>query len=108
VFTNGGGIHYCYKSAVEGTTYYLGMKGKGNVGCIGSFYTDTNCMGNGVGPDFFNLAPTGSAGWTDSGIQSATAGSGAHSIDIQCFDNGGGGSIDQIYLNAGSSTGFGG
>jgi hypothetical protein len=33
-FVDGGGVHYCFKAAVEGTTYYLGMKGKGYVGCI--------------------------------------------------------------------------
>jgi hypothetical protein len=107
-FVSSGGVHYCFKSATEGITYYLGMKGKGNVGCVGSFYTETNCSGSGAGSEWFNLAPTGSTTWMDATPQVATAGTGAHSIDIRCFDNGGGGAIDQIYLNAGSATGFGG
>lgn len=107
-FTGGGSADYCFGSAVAGTTYYLGLKGKGKVGCIGSFYQASNCQGVGAGSDWFNLAPTDSTSWTDASPQVATAGDGAHSILIHCLDNGGGGAIDQIYLNAGSATGFGG
>ena len=83
------------------------MKGKGSVGCIGSFYDGSNCTGGGAGPDWFNLAPTYSTAWEDTGVQAATAGVGAKSIQFQCFEQGGGGSMDQVYLNVGSSTGFG-
>jgi hypothetical protein len=101
-------MSYCYHTATS-TTYYLGMKGKGTVGCVGQFYDDTNCMGNGLGPDFLNLAPTNSSGWQDTSTMGITAPSGTRSILINCFGNSGGtGAIDQFYLNQGSSTGFGG
>jgi len=107
-----GGVQYCYTSnaSIEGIRYYLGMKGKGNVGCIGEFFMGTNCTGDGAGSsvDWFNLAPTGTASWSDASPQNAMAGAGAHSIRIRCFEQGGGGAIDQMYLNAGASTGFGG
>jgi|GEM_PF-2338708 len=107
-FSTGGSMNYCFHSATA-ATYYLGMKGKGSVGCIGQFYDDTNCVGNGLGPDFLNLAPTDSASWQDAGTVSATGPSGTRSILINCFESEGGtGAIDQIFLNQGSSTGFGG
>jgi len=105
----GGAITYCYSTggSIEGNRYFLGMKAKGSIGCIGSFYDGSNCTGGGVGPDWFNLAPTSSTAWEDTGVQAATAGVGAKSIQFRCFEQGGGGSMDQVYLNVGSSTGFG-
>jgi len=105
-----GAITYCYSpgGSIAGNRYFFGMKGKGNVGCIGSFYMGANCTGDGAGPDWFNLAPTDSPSWADASPQAATAGDGAKSIQFRCFEQGGGGSIDQVYLNVGSATGFGG
>jgi hypothetical protein len=103
-FTSSGSMSYCYKSATA-ATYFLGMKGKGNVGCLGTFNTDKNCT-SGIGPDFLNLAPTGSSAWQDTAT-TVTAPSGTQSILITCTTSGNGtGAIDQIYLNQGSLTGF--
>ncbi|HEY8923085.1 MAG TPA: hypothetical protein VIU64_01820 [Polyangia bacterium] len=113
-FTVGGGgtITYCYRTGgILSGTYYLGMKGKGSVGCNAGFNIDLAgdmpCQGSGGGAILGLVAPTGSSNWADAIPQSATAPAGANSIFIQCFEQGTGGSMDQIYLNAGSATGFG-
>ena len=105
-FTSAGTMNYCFKSATT-ATYYLGMRGKGTVGCIGAFYSDKNCT-TALGPDFLNLAPTSSTAWASTSTMGVTAPSGTQSIMITCMGNGGTGAIDQIYLNQGTSTGFGG
>jgi len=53
------------------------------------------------------VGPTGSSNWADNISQSGTAPAGTNNIFISCFEQGGGGSMDQIYLNAGAATGFG-
>ena len=85
------------------------MKGKGTVGCLGQFYSDTNCT-NATGYDFLNLGSTNTSSWTDTSTSGGVmAPTDTGSIQIHCFEsNGTGGAIDQIYLNQGSSTGFGG
>lgn len=105
-FASGGSMQYCFPSATA-AIYYLGMKGKGGVGCTGGFYSDTNCT-NSNGYDFLNLGATTSSSWQDTYTPGVTAPSGTHSILIHCFESAGPGAIDQIYLNQGSSTGFGG
>lgn len=100
-------IILCYDAATAGATYYLGMKGKGNVGCVGLFHADKTCT-NGIGPDFLNLSPTGSSTWQDTVTGGVVSPAGTQSIQIQCTANGGPGAIDQIFLNQGSATGFGG
>ncbi len=101
-------MEYCIPN-VTGTVFYLGMKGKGSVGCLGMFNDGTTCTGNGLGPDFLNLAPTGSSSWQDTYTGGIPAPSGTHSILISCSADGyTSGAIDQIYVNQGSSTGFGG
>jgi len=104
-FTDSGTMSYCYHSATAGATYYLGMKAKGSTQCIGAYYGDTNCTDNQLGPDFLNVLSTGSSDWKDTGT-SSVAPAGTKGIYIQCFN--GPGAIDQIYLNQGSATGFGG
>src|SRR5512139_1305587 len=100
-------MSYCYKSATA-ATYFLGMKGKGAVGCVGMFYSDTNCT-TAAGYDFLNLAPTGSDGCQYTYTTCIAAPSGTQSILITCSgNNSGAGAVDQTYLNRGTRTGFGG
>jgi hypothetical protein len=106
-FTAIGSMQYCYASATGGATYYLGMKGKGNIGCLGQFYSDTTCT-TADGYNFLNLAPTDSSTWQDTSTMGVATPSTTRSILVRCFSNGSIGAIDQIYLNKGSSTGFGG
>ena len=99
-------MSYCYKSISPGYAYYLGFKGKGEVGCIGQYYDDSNCVGNGLGPEFFNIGGTGTSYWSPSWIPSITAYGTAHSLYITCASYNGAGALDEIFLNRGSSTGF--
>jgi len=100
-------MSYCYKSIVGGSTYYLGFMGKGGVGCIGGYYSGSNCESNtALGPEFFNIGSTNTTYWSPSWIPSITAYSTAHSLYITCTANNGAGALDEIFLNQGSSTGF--
>jgi hypothetical protein len=99
---------YCVPS-VTGTVFYLGLKGKGSVGCTGFFNDNSTCTGNTLGANFLNMGSTGSTSWEDTHTSGVSAPSGTRSILITCFADGyTAGAIDQIYVNSGSSTGFGG
>jgi hypothetical protein len=105
-FATGGSMTYCYKSVVGGSTYYLGFMGRGGVGCMGQYFDGSNCDGNGLGPEFFNIGPTDSASWAPSYVPAINAYSSARSLLITCTANNAAGAMDQIFLNRTSSTGF--